>query len=310
MLIKSQSNYRLRFRWPILGLLFSFVAIAPIHSEQFHYNRNGGVILPSRHSDSFTDHILNIGKSVINAAIDEVKSIVSGTKNLVTAGGQIIASALAYATGNKDLGDKLANDAASSAKHLGDDVTDLLSSGGNLYNKTAEDLNEVVPHLGTLAGMLVSLTPIGPEVSLARGFADVKNAFEKGGINAALQAAAFAALDVAPGGAGKAAKAAKEARAAENMAGDLARLSALFKQAGKEAKVANDATKLNKFLDYVDKINTLARPKDAVPGRDRDNDGKLQGSGGSNWGNRRDAARKLTGYDDLKAKGGNAGEGA
>jgi len=302
MLMKSQSNYRLRFGWPILAILLSFVAIAPVNSEQFHYNSHGGVILPSRHSDSFTDHIINIGKTVIDTCVEQVKSIVSGTKNLVTAGGQIIASALAYATGNKELGDKLANDAASSAKHVGNDATDLLASGGNLYNKTAEDLNEVVPHLGTLAGMLVSFTPIGPEVALARGFADVKNAFEKGGMNAALQAAAFAALDVAPGGAGKAAKAAKEARAAENAAGDLAKLSALFKQAGTEAKVANDATKLNKFLDYVDKINKLARPKDFVPGRDRDNDGKLQGSGGSNWENRRDTARKLTGYDDLKAK--------
>src|ERR1700693_1952508 len=262
MLMKSQSNYRLRFGWPVLAILLSFVAIAPVNSEQFHYNSHGGVILPSRHSDSFTDHIINIGKTVINTCVEQVKSIVSGTKNLVTAGGQIIASALAYATGNKELGDKLANDAASSAKHVGNDVTDLLASGGNLYNKTAEELNEVVPHLGTLAGMLVSFTPIGPEVALARGFADVKNAFEKGGINAALQAAAFAALDVAPGGAGKAAKAAKEARAAENAAADLAKLGALFKQAGTEAKVANDATKLNKFLDYVDKLNKLARPKD------------------------------------------------
>ena len=277
MLIKSKSSSRLMFGWPILAILLSFAAIAASKGELVIaeiYGYHG----PSRHKDPLTKFVEKTVEHIINTAVDQVKSIVSGTKNLVTAGGQIIASALAYATGNKELGDKLANDAASSAKHVGNDATDLLASGGNLYNKTAEELNEVVPHLGTLAGMLVSFTPIGPEVALARGFADVKNAFEKGGINAALQAAAFAALDVAPGGAGKAAKALKEARAAENAAADLAKLSALFKQAGTEAKVANDATKLNKFLDYVDKINKLARPKDVVPGRDRDKDGKLLGS--------------------------------
>jgi hypothetical protein len=302
MLIKSKSSSRLIFGWPILAILLSFIAVAPVHSEQFHYNRNGSVILPSRHTDSFTKFFEDTIKHVVDTGINQVKSIVSGTKNLVTSTGQIIASVLAYATGNKELGDKLAHDAASSAKNLGNDATGLLSSGGDLYNKTAEDLNDLVPHLGTIAGMLVSLTPIGPEVGLARGFADVKSAFENGGINAALQAAAFAAIDAAPGGAGKAAKGAKEAIAAEKAASDLAKLSTLIKQAAAETKVAADAAKLNKFVDYLDKLNKVLRPKDFVPGRHRDEDGKLQGTGGSNWEDRRDVARKMTGYDELKAK--------
>ena len=80
-----------------------------------------------------------------------------------------------------------------------------------------------------------------------------------------------------------------------------ARLGYSCAKAGTEAKVANDATKLNKFLDYVDKLNTLVRPKDFVPDRGRDKDGKLLGTGGGNWEDRRDGARKLTGYEEQKA---------
>ena len=315
MLIKSKSISGLPFGWPVIAILLSFFAIAaskgePVIAEQIYH---GG----SRHSDPFTHFVENTIRNIVNTGVDQVKSIVSGVKKAVVAVGNTVqgtaeglAGTIAYATGNKDLGDKLTrkardsfSDAGSSFKDVAKDAVDLCASGGNLYNKTSAELDKAVPHLGTAVNIAVSLTPAAPYVAAAKGFADVKNAYENGGMDAALTAGAFAGLDVGGGvlgRVGKGIKVAKVAAAAEKGAEtlpSLAKLSALTKATTGEARVGatlvNNAPRATKYLTYLDTANTYVRPKDFIPDRDRAQDGKLVGSGGSNWQDRADKVKAL-----------------
>ena len=261
--------------------------------------------------------VANVGKAALNSVVDRVKSTASFIKNsAVSLGntvkgiGQGVASGFALMTGNKALSDKLAGDArgsfenaGSSLKGAANNAVDVAASSGNLYNKTTEELNKAVPHLGTAMNVAVSLTPAAPYVAAAKGFADVKNAYENGGLKSALTAGAFATLDVAGaklGGVAKGIKLAKAATTAEKAAEastNLAKLSALTRPAASDARIGanlvNNSPKATKYLTYLDKANTYVRPKDFVPGRARDKDGQLAGTGAGNWQDRADKAKAL-----------------
>ena len=284
--------------------------------------------------------LVNIVKAAVNTVVDTVKSTVSLVKNVVKTVGnavvgvaQGVASGVMRAVGQTKQADELKAKAESSFKNsfaglkgAAGDVVNRIAAAGDLYNKAKTELNKVIPHLGTVLDVAVSFTPAGPYAALTKGVTDVKNAYEKGGMGAALKAGAFAGLDVGGSVLGRVASGIKAAKIA-NAVGRGRSNAVVAKEAlskwdkvkgvvqkgemlaDKVKSTTLESTKLTKGLtqatkgetalgktlfenwklttkaidvfEKVRKIDTVVRSKDWIPGRDRDANGKLLGTGGS-----------------------------
>lgn len=171
----------------------------------------------------------NIAKATYNGVKKAATSTWGGIVNVgATIGNTIngaamgIASGAAHLTGNKQLGDSLAarsrstfKAAGTAVKDFGNNAVNALSSAGNLINETAAELDKIVPGLGTVANVAIGMTPAGPAVAAAKGFADVANVI-KGGGNAGqvMGALGFAALDYGGAKIGRVAKGVNAAKGA------------------------------------------------------------------------------------------------
>ena len=164
--------------------------------------------------NAINDHVIkpvgNVLEAAGNTVVDLGKKGVSFLGNAGQAIGNLgaglaagVASGLAHMTGNSELGDKIAAEsrkqfsgAFGSLKGAANDAVGGVASLGDLYNKTTVELNKVVPHLGTIAGVAAGFTPAGPALALTKGVADVKNVIENGGDAGAIAGAVgFAVLD-------------------------------------------------------------------------------------------------------------------
>jgi len=233
----------------------------------------------------FANTVVNVGQGIHNAG----KGVVNMSSSLVTGNFKgVLGSALNIAT-----------------------------APGNLINKTAVELNEVTPGLGTAANVGVGFTPAALFVASAQGISDTRSGFQNGGLQGGFTALSFAAVDVGMSGVGRANKGLRGAgytkavkakpttflgkvKAAPGKGlSSLKKKTPIIKNLDKYrlTRATKKEIKLGKKLMAPGKEKTLKALtkldeapvklginlgiKGNIPGRDRDDDGNLLGTGGS-----------------------------
>jgi len=193
------------------------------------------------------------------------------------------------------------------AKRSGRNVLDVVTAPGNGYNEITAAMNDTVPGLGLLFDIGLGLTPLAPYIIAAKGAADIRNAVENNPDNAlaaGLTAGAFVAVEAGSYGAGKyfgklgkADDLARDAKYWDDLAaaggrgrsygGPLGSRPVLPNRFQRGLARAEDFVQGQKTYENLYEVGAAVPgliTKPFIPGRDRDESGRLTGRGNSMFG--------------------------
>ncbi|MFT5469042.1 MAG: hypothetical protein ACI8UO_004156 [Verrucomicrobiales bacterium] len=249
---------------------------------------------------------VDIGEGTYHFFSDLNRSIKESTAALIFEGIAALSGDPARAEKYRTLADEARQRSKESLKSAGTNILKVATAPGNLYNETVAILNEEVPGLGFLLDLGAGTTVLAPFIIAAAGTADIVNAIQNNPddpLKAGLLATVFVAVDVAGEGAGRYATKLGKAR-------DVARVSEAAHQTRLNRRLRNLEILNNQRYRNSDQIaytthwqpdvqtsayseavfplvpaGVVAVGGAFIPGRDRDENRELQGTGSSLVGN-------------------------